>query len=215
VYRLHQTGFHCSLDETRLQLVQSQDLSQTYAIELNHLTDPDSRADAIGLLLSVSTECFAEPQLAIMADAMPSLTALEMLQILSHVRTILLHHSSQVCSHSSAILPILSPLNCESEAELLSSAFASLSLVCCNVEKLNEDEMRAYLSVVLEFAVHAVQINMSLSALGIIWDFTPFVHNMFHFWKRILTDMLIFSITRGRTSPPALSRRSSPACRRT
>jgi hypothetical protein len=33
---------------------------------------------------------------------------------------------------------------------------------------------------------------MSLSSLGLLWEITPFVDNLPHFWKRILTDLLEF-----------------------
>jgi hypothetical protein len=155
------------------------------------IADPDLRRDGIEMLLAVSSVWFRESQLAIMADAMAPPGSGEKTQILLHVRGILLHHSSEVTANWGDILRILSPRNCEGNGDLLSLSFASLSLVCSHFQRLGS-EMETCLAVIFEFALNAVDINMSLSALGLLWEITPFVGDLSHFWKRILSGLFVF-----------------------
>lgn len=157
------------------------------------LQDKDTTDETLKLLSEIISHCFDESILIIFANSIESLDKKRRLTVLNLIRSILGHSSNKIEKHWGAILTSISPSNCFSDVELLGSAFASLSIICNdNFQKLGENEMQKCISTVFEFAAQRVDINISLSSLGLFWVITPFIHQISRFWKRILIEMLVF-----------------------
>lgn len=157
------------------------------------LKDEDTVNEALNLLSEIVSNCFDESILPVFSESVSFLNQKRRLIAFNLIRSILGHSSHKIEKNWGEILTVISPSNCFSDVELLGSAFSSLSIICNDhFQKLGENEMQACISTVFEFAAQRVDINISLSSLGLLWVITPFIHQISRFWKRILIEMLVF-----------------------
>lgn len=154
---------------------------------------PDTRKSALELLVDVTSACFDETEIGVISKVLEVANRQERYVLINQVKSILLLNSNKIEHSWCELLVAISPSNSGSDPEILSLAFNSLHMVCTgHFQRLSEDEMQKCISVIFEFAFQSIDINISLSSLGLLWDITPFIHQLSRFWKRILSETLVF-----------------------
>jgi hypothetical protein len=157
------------------------------------IQDGDLQSELIDLLVTVSTHCFDESELWLLSSLIAIADTKHKQQLMAQLRSVLLNHSSGIEQRWADVFASISPSNFEGDPESISSAFALLHLVVSgHFQRLSEGDMQRSLSLLFEFAAQTTVMNTSLSALGLLWEITPFIHQLTRFWKRILSDTLVF-----------------------
>ena len=155
--------------------------------------DNDMVEATLDLLSEVTMQCFDESILIVFASSIETIGVKKRIIILNLVRTILGQNSGKIEKNWGYILETILPNHCGNDSELIGVAFASLSIICNDhFQKLSEKDMQACISALFEFAQQRVNINISLSSLGLLWVITPLIHQISRFWKRILSETLVF-----------------------
>lgn len=153
----------------------------------------DSIDDTLKLLQDICIQCFDESILSIISNSITKMDVKHRLVLFNLIRGILGHSSNKIEKNWNEVLTVVHPSNCLSDSDLLNSAFASLNIICNDhLKNLTEEEMQSCISSLFEFAAQQIDINISLSSLGLLWVITPFINHISKFWKMILSEMLVF-----------------------
>lgn len=91
---------------------------------------------------------------------------------------------------------VLSSINnsyCVSFTHILDISFSILSCICTDCfAKMGDIEKEMCIDIIFVYVFQKVDFNVSLSALGLMWNIMPSVHTHVKFWMQVLNGMLTF-----------------------
>lgn len=106
-------------------------------------------------------------------------------QILEEIHFLLSQYSEIISKGWIALLDALSPNNFIEEEEIMNSAFRCVQIICNDILfSLTENTQSQIISLIVEFASQTTDINISLSAFGLLWNAASCAKTL-EMWKLI------------------------------
>ena len=152
----------------------------------------DSIEGFVGLLHdsinSETEESFCSSLLTFMEDE--NLEVETKMNLIDNVYTIISEESTGISKGWPSIIKCISPNNFVSSTELVNNGFRCLQILCTDILfSLDVDNQMLAFSIIFEFASQQVDINISLSALGLLWNIVSLAKTS-DFWISILGDTM-------------------------
>ncbi|OHS94293.1 hypothetical protein TRFO_39500 [Tritrichomonas foetus] len=108
-------------------------------------------------------------------------------QILEQIHLLLSQESDLISGGWPSILEALRPINFKDEVDILNSAFRCVQIICNDLMfSLPEETQSIIISLVIEYSSQMTDINVSLSAFGLLWNVAS-VAKTTEMWKLIFT----------------------------